>query len=131
MFKISLGLFFLRVLTKRWQRILFYVLMGVSTAYGFTYVLTIIFTCGDPAKIADTVFMPKDCLPAAVTLGTGYLYGALNVTADWIFVLVPITVLMDSSLDRRSKISVGIIMALGAVGSVSRYTLPLVEIVAN
>jgi hypothetical protein len=65
------------------------------------------------------VFNAKKCLPAAVTLGTGYLYGSLNVIADWIFVLVPITVLMDSSLDRRSKISVGIIMALGAVGSVS------------
>jgi hypothetical protein len=119
MFKISLGLFYLRVLTKRWQKLLFYVLIGISTVYGLIYVLTIIFTCGNPAKIADAVFNAKKCLPAAVTLGTGYLYGALNVTADWIFVLIPITVLMDSSLDRRSKISVGIIMALGAVGSVS------------
>jgi hypothetical protein len=119
MFKIALGLFYLRVLTKRWQQLLFYVLIGISAAYGLIYVLTIIFTCGNPAKIADSVFNAKKCLPVSVTLGTGYLYGALNVTADWIFVLIPITVLMDSSLNRRSKISVGGIMALGAVGSVS------------
>lgn len=47
------------------------------------------------------------------------MYGALNVIADWTFVLIPICVLLDSDLDRRSKISVSIVMALGAVGSVS------------
>jgi hypothetical protein len=52
-------------------------------------------------------------------LSTGYLYGALNVTADWTFVLIPICVLIDSDLDRRAKISVSIVMGLGAVGSIS------------
>lgn len=33
--------------------------------------------------------------------------------------LIPITVLMDSDLDRGSKISVGVVMGLGAIGSVS------------
>lgn len=33
--------------------------------------------------------------------------------------LIPISVLLDSDLDRRSKISVSMVMALGAVGSVS------------
>ncbi|KAF1914734.1 hypothetical protein BDU57DRAFT_453760 [Ampelomyces quisqualis] len=119
MFKISLGLFFLRVLTERWQRLLFYVLLMISTAYGLVYVLTSIFACGDPAKIADTLLGSEKCLPAALTLITGYIYGALNVIADWIFVLIPICVLVDSDLDRRSKISVSIVMAFGAVGSVS------------
>ena len=50
---------------------------------------------------------------------TGYVYGIINVVADWTFVLLPISVLMDSDLDRRSKISVSIVMCLGAVGSVS------------
>jgi hypothetical protein len=52
-------------------------------------------------------------------LSTGYLYGALNVIADWTFVLIPICVLIDSDLDRRAKISVSIVMGLGAVGSIS------------
>lgn len=52
-------------------------------------------------------------------MSTGYIYGIINVLADWTFVLIPISVLMDSDLDRRSKMSVGIVMALGAVGSVS------------
>jgi hypothetical protein len=119
MLKISLGLFFLRVLTKRWQRLLFHVVLGISATYGFFYVITSIFACGNPAKIADTFLGSKKCLPSTFILATGYMYGTLNVLADWTFVLVPISVLLDSSLDRRSKISVSCVMALGAIGSVS------------
>lgn len=109
----------MRVLTKRWQRLLFHVLLVVSAAYGFFYVMKSIFVCGDPAKIADTMLGSKKCLPAGLILATGYIYGVLNVIADWTFVLVPISILVDSDLDRRSKISVSLVMVLGAVGSVS------------
>lgn len=98
---------------------LFHILLAVSAVYGLFYVLTAIFACGDPSKIADTLLGSQKCLPVAFGLATGYLYGAINVIADWTFVLIPITVLLDSELDRRSKISVSIVMALGAVGSVS------------
>lgn len=33
--------------------------------------------------------------------------------------LIPIAILVDSDIDRRSKISVSIVMGLGAIGSVS------------
>ncbi|KAF2828144.1 integral membrane protein [Ophiobolus disseminans] len=118
-FKISLGLFFLRVLTKRWQTYLFHTLLFVSATYGLFYTLTTIFTCGDPSKLANTLLDSKKCLPTAFILSTGYIYGTINVIADWTFVLIPICVLLESDLDKRSKISVSIVMALGAVGSVS------------
>ncbi|KAF9695655.1 hypothetical protein EKO04_006476 [Ascochyta lentis] len=117
--KISLGLFFLRVLTKRWQKLIFHTILGVSAVYGLLYVFITIFVCGDPAKLADTLLGSKKCLPAAFILTAGYLYGIINVIADWTFVLIPIVVLVDSKIDRRSKISVSIVMTLGAVGSVS------------
>jgi hypothetical protein len=117
--KISLGLFFLRVLTKKWQRSLFHVILVVSAVYGILYVFVSIFQCGDPAKLADSLRGSKKCLPRAFLLGSGYVYGILNIIADWTFVLIPIVVLLDSEIDRRSKISVSIVMALGAIGSVS------------
>ncbi|KAL6707453.1 hypothetical protein ACN47E_004023 [Coniothyrium glycines] len=117
--KISLGLFFLRILTKRWQVRIFHAILGTSATYGLFYVFVTIFQCGDPAKVADSLLASPKCLPGPLLLTTGYLYGGLNVIADWTFVLIPISVLVDSNLDRRSKISVSIVMALGAVGSVS------------
>ncbi|PVH91831.1 hypothetical protein DM02DRAFT_702733 [Periconia macrospinosa] len=117
--KISLGLSFLRVLTRRWQTMLIRILLVASTAYGLFYFLTAIFACGNPAKFTNTLLGSRRCLPRAFILSTGYLYGAVNIIADWTFVLIPICVLVDSNLDRRAKISVSIVMALGAVGSVS------------
>lgn len=114
-----MGLFFLRVLTKKWQVRIFYAILGVGVTYGCFYVFITIFACGNPAKLADTMLGNPKCLPGPFLLATGYLYGVINVIADWTFVLIPISVLIDSDLDRKSKISVSFIMALGAVGSVS------------
>ena len=119
MLKISLGLFFLRVLTERWQTVLFHTILGVSATYGLFYVFSTIFVCGDPTRLADTFVGSQKCLPASFILATGYLYGIINVIADWTFVLIPIAILVDSDIDRRSKISVSIVMGLGAIGSVS------------
>ncbi|CAE7030700.1 hypothetical protein CFE70_004259 [Pyrenophora teres f. teres 0-1] len=119
--KISLGLFFLRVLTKKWQKLIFHIALTISTTYGFLYVFVALFQCGDPTRLADNLLHPSspNCLPSAFLMCTGYVYGIINVIADWTFVLLPVSVLMDSDLDRRSKISVSIVMCLGAVGSVS------------
>lgn len=119
--KISLGLFFLRVLTKKWQKLIFHVVLSISTIYGFLYVFVALFQCGDPTRLADSLLHPTapHCLPTAFLMCTGYVYGIINVIADWTFVLLPVSVLMDSDLDKRSKISVSIVMCLGAVGSVS------------
>ncbi|KAI8932877.1 hypothetical protein NX059_010357 [Plenodomus lindquistii] len=117
--KVSLGLFFLRVLTAPWQTRIFHTILVISSVYGLVYILITIFQCGDPAKLADSLLGSPKCLPSKFLLASGYLYGAINVLADWTFVLIPISVLVGSELDRRSKISVSLIMALGAIGSVS------------
>lgn len=117
--KVSLGLFFLRVLTAPWQTRIFHTLLAISTIYGLIYILITIFQCGNPSKLADSLLGSPKCLPGPFLLATGYLYGAINILADWTFVLIPISVLVSSDLDRKSKISVSIVMALGAVGSVS------------
>ncbi|KAF2194511.1 hypothetical protein K469DRAFT_546264 [Zopfia rhizophila CBS 207.26] len=116
--KISLGLFFLRVLTKRWQKRLFYYIISVSAIYGVFYFLIAIFQCGRPDKLLDNLLSGK-CLPTEFLLFTGYVYGTINVLADWTFVLTPIWILLESDMDRNSKLSVSVIMALGAVGSIS------------
>jgi hypothetical protein len=103
-----MGLFFLRLLTKRWQTTIFHSILAVSAVYGLFYTLTTLFVCGNPARLADSHVGSRKCLPVGFILSTGYIYGIINVIADWTF-----------DLCRRSKISVGIIMGLGAIGSVS------------
>jgi hypothetical protein len=114
--KISLGLFFLRILTKRWQINVFRTILVVSAVFGVFYTFIAIFQCGTPDKLLDHLLLGTiKCLPSWLLLSSGYLYGTINVIADWTFVLIPIFVLLDSDMDRRSKISVSIVMAFGAV----------------
>ncbi|KAF2660057.1 hypothetical protein K491DRAFT_589900 [Lophiostoma macrostomum CBS 122681] len=118
--KISLGLFFLRILTKQWQINIFRAILVVSAVFGIFYTFIAIFQCGTPDKLLDRLLLGNiQCLPNGLLLSSGYLYGSINVIADWTFVLIPIFVLLESDMDRRSKISVSIVMGLGAVGSIS------------
>lgn len=119
--KISLGLFFLRLLTKPWQTRLFQVLLVVSAAYGIFYFFATCFVCGNPAKLGENLAnnRAKNCAPIWFVLSTGYIYGVVNVLSDWTFTFIPICVLLDSKMDRREKISVGLIMSFAAVGSIS------------
>jgi hypothetical protein len=93
--------------------------MVVSSVFGLFYVFVSIFQCGNPARFEGSVVGSHKCLPTAIGLGAGYAYGIVNVLADWTFVLVPIVVLLDSKMDRRSKISVSVVMGLGAIGSIA------------
>jgi hypothetical protein len=113
--KISLGLFFMRVLTRRWQINLFRIILAVSAASGLFYVCIVIFACGSPDKLALGLVGSKKCLPPRLIFTAGLLYGVINVIADWIFVLIPIWILVDSDMDRQMKISVSIVMAFGAM----------------
>jgi hypothetical protein len=113
--KISLGLFFLRLVTKLWQRYLFNALIAMAAIYGFFYFCVSIARCRDPANMSGS----KQCASAGLKLTTGYLYGVINIISDWIFTLIPIALLVESNMDRKSKFSVGIVMGFAAVGSIS------------
>ncbi|CAI6336321.1 unnamed protein product [Periconia digitata] len=117
--KTSLGLFFLRLLTKPWQRYLFNTILIVSAVYGMFYFLTTVFVCGNPSRMADSFVGSDTCAPTAFTLATGYIYGIINVLADWTFTLVPILILIESDMDRRSKLSISIVIGFAAIGSIS------------
>ena len=100
---------------------LFHSILIISGVYGIFYFFATVFVCGNPATLAQHLLedRAKHCSPAWFVLTTGYIYGIINVTADWIFTFIPIVILMDSTMDRRSKISVSIVMGFAAVGSIS------------
>ena len=93
----------------------------VSAAYGIFYFFATCFVCGDPAKLGYNLLnnRKEHCAPIWFVLSTGYIYGVVNVLSDWTFTLVPIFIMLDSNMDRREKLSVGLIMSFAAVGSIS------------
>jgi hypothetical protein len=116
--KISLGIFFLRILVERWQRRVVYLVVGLSCFFGFGYFWYAVFQCGVPnqgnkfweKKIA------KECSSTrAQVLGTGYAHAALTAMTDLSMALLPIPMLRRARITYKEKLVVGGILALAAV----------------
>lgn len=113
--RIALGLFFLRVLVRKWHRIALISILSLSTIASLFYALLAVFQCGPPNKTVENVLSGQGCISKQFNLTTGYVVGGISILADWSFVIVPLFMLRDAQLTFRSKVSVGIIMILGAV----------------
>ncbi|PVH95838.1 hypothetical protein DM02DRAFT_536497 [Periconia macrospinosa] len=117
--KMSLGLFFLRLLTKPWQRYLFHTTLVITALYGVFYFLATVLVCGSPSNAEGSFAGSRSCASTDFILSTGYIYGIINVLSDWTFTLVPILILIESDMCPRSKIVVSFVIAFAAIGSVS------------
>lgn len=116
--KISLAIFFLRVVIQKWQRRVIYITIGIYTVYGLMFAFLAVFQCGVP-----THFLIKEatgmCVRDDILQPLNYLHGSLNAASDWLFAILPIFVLWNSKIPRSAKISSGLLLSLGAIGSIS------------
>jgi hypothetical protein len=115
MLKISLGIFFARIVVKPWQIGLIYVNVGVnifSSAAAFFYVL---FRCGP--NIDDYVMqqLANRCTPRTLDRFMAYQQAAVTTLTDVVFVTLPVLILWNANMSRRSKISVGFILCLATL----------------
>lgn len=116
-FKISLGIFYLRILVSRWQRVTLYITVAVSTIYGIFFFFMILFQCG----------MPADYLLNAVTDscvgGSGFymivamVAGVVNTVSDFILALLPIALVYKAPMTLLAKSSACMLLLLGCAGS--------------
>ncbi|QDS77659.1 hypothetical protein FKW77_002991 [Venturia effusa] len=115
--KISLGLSFLRIVVKQWQRRFVYAIMFLSTSINIYHTIFVIFNCGSPSHYLERLVQSK-CARKSVELGLAYEQAAVTTITDFLFALLPIPLLWNASMDRRSKISGGCILGLGTLGSI-------------
>ncbi len=117
--KVSLGLFFLRILTGTWPTPLLRTVIGFNILVGVIYTFIMIFQCGNPIRLAESMTGSPDCVPRGFTLSVGYVYGTINAMTDWSFVFVSIFVLVRSGLHLWTKVSVGAVILVGTLGSIA------------
>ena len=110
--KISLGLFFLRVVQVKWQRKVIYGVMIMSTIIQSYHVFLLVFACGNPRYYPEHMLMSK-CIPKHIQVDLAYEQAAVTTLTDLIFALLPIPLLWGTTLDRRSKLSVAFVLLLG------------------
>ncbi|THZ87259.1 hypothetical protein D6C84_01855 [Aureobasidium pullulans] len=117
-FKLSLAVFFLRVVNQRWQRQVIIGSVTLYTLFGTAWLFVAIFQCGSPANYGANEAAGK-CLPFQTVLRPlNYTHGVLNAVTDWIFAIIPIFVVRSAQMHRQQKITVCTILGLGVLGSI-------------
>jgi hypothetical protein len=115
-FKVSLGLFFLRVLIEKWQRKVVHWTLIIFSTYSVGYFFYAIFQCGIPN---GAVFWERkitsQCTSDATGLGLGYTHGILTALTDMVFVVLPFPVVRRARLNLREKMIVGGILGLATM----------------
>lgn len=116
--KISLGIFFIRIIITPWQRYIVYGIVALSTLQSLANFFFIIFRCGSSPGHYLIMQLEGKCAPRWLNLLFLYMHAAVTTITDWIFATLPVCILWDSTMDIRSRLSVGFILALGALGSI-------------
>ncbi|KAH8596829.1 hypothetical protein B0O99DRAFT_94649 [Bisporella sp. PMI_857] len=120
--KISIGFFLLRVCVRKVQRTIIWVVVGIVTIYSCYYFIVIIFQCL-PVSYFWNRFnfsnLPEKgkCISDGMVAGSTYTHSALSIIADWTLGILPIFVVWELKMNPRTKVSVAIILGLGALGS--------------
>ena len=117
-FKLSLAIFFLRVVNQKWQRQVILGSVIIYTLFGVSWLFVAVFQCGSPALYVQNEEAGK-CLPFETVLRPlNYIHGILNAVTDWIFAIIPIFVVRSAQMPKQAKITVCTILALGVLGSI-------------
>lgn len=81
--KISLAIFFLRIINKKWHRHVIHVTTGLYTVYGVAFAFIVLFQCGNPRDFLTNEILGK-CLRNDIVGPLNYVASTLNAITDLI-----------------------------------------------
>ncbi|GAB7348028.1 hypothetical protein MBLNU459_g6067t1 [Dothideomycetes sp. NU459] len=117
--KVSLALFFLRIIIQPWQRFIIYAALITYSTYGLVYFGITVFACGDPSKYLAHTVEGKCISIKNVIIPASYAQTALNALTDWIYAILPIFTLIKLNMPKVTKFWACILLGLGALGSIA------------
>ncbi|KAF7576992.1 hypothetical protein PtrSN002B_004345 [Pyrenophora tritici-repentis] len=118
--KLSISFMLIRIASRR--KLFVYSLYAVSAMFvtmNLIALLYIIFQCAPISYAWDTSTLGGKCNPAQTLADIYYATTAVNIATDWFCALLPIPLLWNVQLNRNAKLSVGVILGLGALASLS------------
>jgi len=116
--KLSLAVFFLRIVLAQWQRRIIIISTVIFSVYTFSFFFVAVFQCGSPDKYLLHKVQGK-CISWSVLGPMNYVHGVMNALTDWIFVSLPILVVRRANMNGRDKWSVVFVLVIGVLGSVA------------
>lgn len=86
--------------------------------FSIFYFFVVVFQCS-PVQFFWTQYegVKGKCVNPRIITGSTYAHSALSASADWTLGTIPIFLVWDLAMNPRTKVSVALILALGALGS--------------
>jgi hypothetical protein len=115
--KLSLAVFFLRIATGFWHRVIIYTAVSISCVYSVAMFFFAVFQCGIYKDALEflTRRLTTGCASDSATLGMTYTHAAVTTLTDWTFILLPFLILRGSLMKTREKWTVGSILGFAAM----------------
>jgi hypothetical protein len=115
--KISLGIFYLRIVVSRWQQVTVYAAVSIATIYGTYYFFAILFSCGLPSKFLANALQGNCNGTPEVRFAVNMTAGIINAVSDFILAILPIALIRKACMPVPAKISASLVLLLGCLGS--------------
>ncbi|KIW06271.1 uncharacterized protein PV09_02743 [Verruconis gallopava] len=119
--KLSVGLFYLRLSVERWQKLVVYFLMAISTSFSIGLFFFEVFQCGYFTSMLEFVLKKAadECVSGYTIEAMTYTHAAITAFTDWVFVILPFFILKSSKMQTKEKIVVGSLMAFASVSGIA------------
>lgn len=134
--KISIGFFFLKLFTTgfRWQRILVYTLVSISSIFGAIYLIMTFATCGIMVRSQATTPLHTGsdwCAIQDTFVNISIVWSVLNAVTDITFQALSVQILWNAKLNLGTKISASMLLVLGSIGGVASIARIVVQTPLN
>ncbi|KAI8966860.1 hypothetical protein F5Y11DRAFT_361885 [Daldinia sp. FL1419] len=116
--KFTVGIFLFRICSRVWQKWVVCSVLVACLGYYIVYAFLSAFQCQPVAYFWFRYNgMKGKCWSSSLVMGSTYTAAGVNVVTDWVLGLLPIALVRNLELSRRSKILVSGTLALGSIAS--------------
>ena len=115
--KISLGIFYLRIVVSRWHKITVSATVGNAAIFTSYYFFAILFSCGLPSHFLANALHGKCTGTVHSRYAVNITAGVINAVSDFVLAILPIALINKACIPLPAKISASLILLLGCVGS--------------
>ena len=112
--KLSIGVYFLRLASKKYQIRIIYTTMLLVLIYSTMYFFFLLFQCSPISFIWSQYDNGSgSCLARNTIANVAYGHAAMSAVTDWSFGILPVFFVWKMKMTPRTKLSVILILSLG------------------
>ena len=112
----SIAVFLLRLAVRRWHRWTIYIILVITWVVSVGFFVPMVIQCLPPSYFWKQVKGAEGyCIHPAVVPITAIVHAIISAICDWVLGLLPIAILWDVQINRRTKIVVALLLSMGLV----------------